>query len=358
MGIFVHWSMYDMRHFWQWLCGYVCVLLRGRQINRFLNLCSKNGIRLWKISSNIEHTVHVYIGLKDIYYLKPYLRKTKTRFKIVSKKGFPFWCHRHPRLKWMGVSLLILLCIFLYSLNFVWQIEIQGNDKISSYELIQFLEEHNITTGIKKDTIDCSSLESQLRQNFNEIGWISVSIYKTKLCIQMKESLYEHYESNQTDAGLRYDLVADRDGRIDSIVTRQGIPLVKKGSFVKKGQCLVMGQCEILDDAGATKEIISLCADALIYADVKRIFRIPLSEIEFLSFKIAENDSDEMLFFYANQKMNQIIKKLEENGVIILDKNVMIDKEEKNIVFIGEVITREQFGINILVEEQIDYEFE
>ena len=65
-----------------------------------------------------------------------------------------------------------------------------------------------------------------------------------------------------------------------------------------------------------------------------------------------------MLYFYANQKISHILKKIEENGVIILDKNVMIDKEEKNIVFIGEITTREQIGINIPVEEQIEYEFE
>ena len=47
-----------MRHLWQWLCGYVCIVLHGRQINRFLNLCSKNDIQLWKISRDIEYAVH------------------------------------------------------------------------------------------------------------------------------------------------------------------------------------------------------------------------------------------------------------------------------------------------------------
>lgn len=347
-----------MRHFGQWLCGYVCILLNGRQLNRFLNLCSKNGIRLWKISSNMEHTMRVHIRLKDIYYLKPYFRKTKTKFKILSKKGFPFWCYRHPFLKWMCVAIFIIALMFLYSFNFVWKIEIQGNNKISLYEITEFLENRNITTGIKKNSIDCSSLEHQLRQNFDELGWVSVSFYKTKLCIQLKESLYDPYESVELQRGVQYDLVAEKDGRIDSIVTREGTALVKKGEFVKKGQCLVKGQCEIIDDTGTTKELLYLCADAQIYADVKRIIRIPLSEMELISFKLTGNMTDEILHFYANQKINQIIKKIKENGVIILNKNVMIDKEEKNIVFIGEITTREQMGINILVEEQIDYEFE
>jgi len=347
-----------MRHFWQWLSGYVCILLKGRQINRFLNLCSKNGIRLWRISSDMEHAVRVYIGLKDIYYLKPYLHKTKTKLKIVSKKGFPFWCYRHPYLKWMFVVMLFVILIFIYSFNFVWQIEIYGNEKVSSHELNEFLLNQNITTGMKKESIDCSNLEYLLRQEFTELGWVSVSIHKTKLSIQVKESLYKEQESLPTESGIQYDFVANKDGVINSIVTRAGKAIVKKGEFVKKGQCLVEGQCEIIDDAGLVKDILLLRADALIYADVKRKLHFPMSEIEVFAAKLAGNTSDEMLFFYANQKINHILKNLEENGVIILDKNVMIDKEEKNIVFISEFYTREQIGITIPVEDQIEYEFE
>ena len=37
---------------------------------------------------------------------------------------------------------------------------------------------------------------------------------------------------------------------------------------------------------------------------------------------------------------------------------IVDNKEEKNIVFVAEITTIEQFGINILAEEQLDYEFE
>lgn len=347
-----------MRHFWQWLCGYVCILLRGRQINRFLNLCSRNGIRLWNISRDVEHVIRVHIGLKDFYYLKPYLRKTKTRMKIVSKKGFPFWCHRHPKLKWMFVAAFFALCLFVYSFHFVWQIEIYGNDKVSTYELMEFLEAQEIETGIKKDAIDCSFLEYQLRQNFNEVGWVSVYVNKTTLCIEIKESLYDEFEYTQEELGVQYNLVAEKDAVIHSIITRKGTSVVQTGQQVKAGDLLVLGQCEIYDDAGLVKDTLRFTADAQIFADVQSRIVIPLSEIELLSLKIAGNYSNETLFFLANQKINIILKKLEENGVIILDKNVMIDKEEKNIVFIGDIRTREQIGIKIPAEEQIEYEFE
>lgn len=347
-----------MRHFWQWLNGYVCILLRGRQLNRFLNLCSKNGIRLWNIKRNLEHKIQVHICLKDMYFMKPYLRKTKTRFRILYKKGFPFWCYRHPRLKWFFVLLISLLCLFIYSFRFVWQIEVHGNEKIYTYEIVQFLEEKNIHVGSNKEDINYTDLEYQLRQNFQDIAWISIYLNKSKLCIEIKESLYDEFEFETVDDGVSYDLIAEKDGIIYSIITRQGIALVEKGQAVSKGDTLVLGLCNVYDDSGIVKEQIKLKADALIYADTSLKIGTPLTEFEIVALKLAGNYSESKLFFLANKKLNPIIEKIEENGVIILDKNVMIDKERKNIVFIGEMNAREQIGINTLAEELIENEFE
>lgn len=346
-----------MRHFWQWLNGYVCILLQGRQINRFLNLCSKNGICLWRITRNLEQKIQVYVRLKDIYYLKPYLRKTKTKFNILYKKGFPFWCYRHPRLKWMFVLTVCFFSVFLYSFNFIWQIDIQGNEKIATYDIMQFLEEHNVRVGAKKETLDYTDLEYQFRQTFHDAGWISVYLDKSKLCINVKESLYDELNIEQDIDGVSYHLIAEKDAVIYSIITRQGIPMVEKGQRVFKGDTLVLGYCNIFDDSGVIKDQILLRADALIYADAKNKIYFPMTEMEIMGMKLAGNYSEKMIFFLANKKMNVILEKIAENGVIILDKSVMIDKDENNIVFIGEYETREQLGINILAEEYIENEF-
>ena len=116
--------------------------------------------------------------------------------------------------------------------------------------------------------------------------------------------------------------------------------------------------CEIYDDIGEIKETMYVYADALVYGDVKYTYRYPVSEIELAAWKIADVSSNNILVFFSKLKLNQIVQNLEENGVIIFDKNVMIDKKEKKIAFIGTVKTREQIGINIPVEEIREYEFE
>ncbi len=347
-----------MRQLWQWFCGYVQVSLRGRQVNRFLNLCSRNGISLWRVSYDINRMVRVHIRLKDFYEVKPFLKKTKTHLHVIKKSGFPFWCHRHPRLKWMFLVVFCVICMSFYSLSFVWDIQISGNEKLSTQEVLNYLEEQKIVVGIKRDEVNCTSLEHMLRKEFDQMGWVSVYMDHTSLCVEMKESLYEEFDDYPIDDGRGYHLVANKDALIHSIVTQAGTPVIKAGMTVKQGDVLVLGQCEIFDDIGEIKDVLQVQAQASVYGDVSYFFLEPLTEIEIFALKETGLYSNTMLEFIANHKLTQFIEKLEENGVIILDKNVMIDKKEKNIVFLGEIRAREQIGINIPVEEVREHEFE
>lgn len=347
-----------MRTFWQWLCGYVRISLCGRQVSRFLNLCSKNGIHLWRVSYDLEQNLRACLRLRDFYDIKPYLRKTKTRFKIVSKKGFPFWCYKHPRMKWFFVILFLGICLGLYSFNFIWNIEIKGNYKISEIEIMDCLTQNDITVGKKREDVDCTYIELQLRERFEDLGWVSVYFDHTNLCVELKESLYGELAEQDESTESSYHIISNKEAVISSIITRAGKALVKKGDEVQVGQVLVLGQCEIFDDNGEIKDVLSFPADALIYGDVVYEFSIPLSEIEIMSLKIAGVYDNQNLLRLGYQKMIPIIDKLQENGVIILDKNVIIEKDEKNICFQVKLYVREQIGIKIPAEEVWENEFE
>lgn len=347
-----------MRRFWQWLGGYICICLQGRQVNRFLNLCSRNGIHLWKIRYHMEHEIHANLRFIDFYELKPYLRKTKTKLRIISKTGFPFWCYRHPKLKWFFTICICLLFLALYSMNFVWNIEINGNQIVTSEAIIYCLQTNNIDIGQKKEELDCTSIEVMLRENFEQLGWVSVYFKNTILCIDVKESLYDEFKEVDIEEGKQYNLVANKAAKIVSIVTRKGIAAVEKDQDVKKGDVLVLGQNEIYDDTGAVKDILYFKADAQIYGDVIYEYVIPISELELVSLKIAGDIDENRLLHIGYQKTASYIKKLEDADVFILDQNVIVQKEERNICFLVTIYAREQIGINIPVEDVLKHEFE
>ncbi len=341
-----------MRHLLRWFMGYLHISLRGRQISRFLNLCSRNGISIWSIRKSIDHNLHFHIRLRDFYYLKPFLRKTRTHLRILGRHGYPFWCYRHPRLKWFPVFAMALLCIYLYSTTFIWNIRISGNEAISSEEIIAFLEEQDIRVGKPLEKVDCVSLETQMRQSFLGLGWVSVYLQDTKLCIDIKESLYGVLEENMRPDG-RYDIFANKDAYILSIITRKGKALTPKNTYVKQGDCLVQGICPIYNDSGEVQQILKLPAEAQIIGEVQYSYYDIITEMDILSMKIADSYTNSSIKALAEQKICHFLENLEENGVIILSKRVMIERQEHGLIIHLFVTAQEEIGITLPVEEEI-----
>jgi similar to stage IV sporulation protein len=339
-----------MKRLIRWFCGYIDVRLYGHQVNRFINLCSRNGIHLWDIKRDLEHYFRVLLRLRDFYALKPFLRKTRTRIRIIGRHGFPFWCHRHPHLKWVPVFALIVLCVYIYSRTLIWEIQIQGNDLITDYELLQVLEEQSVAIGCKSSSLDCSSLEYEIRKRFTEIGWVSVYYEHTRLCVDVRESLYGEQEDFPPDTN-RYDLIANKDAYVFSIVTRAGTPVITADTYVKKGDLLVKGFFYAYDDSGAIKTTKKVRAQAQILGDVVYDFCVPITEIEIMSIKISGADFEVSLRRLGQEKLRYYLELLENNGAVILDTKVIIEKNEKSVVYRGKIYAREEIGTNILVEE-------
>lgn len=204
--------------------------------------------------------------------------------------------------------------------------------------------------------------------------------------------------------GQSYSIVANKDAVIYSIVTRTGTPKVKAGDEVHAGDVLVVGHQEILNDNGEVGMVYDACADADIigevvydYSDIlpveetvneyqpghvtgmyvnlgQRRFSIPLgfhakeeSEQmeEYRQFHIT-NDfylpigigicreypltqktitlDKEMALDRAEENFHYFLSDLEENGVSIVDKNVMMSRNGQNYKVFGTIRAREAIG--------------
>ena len=73
--------------FIKWCLGYVKIELTGEYINRLLTLLKNNGISLWNVVP-IENGYEAYVYKNDVFQMKPLLRKTETKIKILNKYGW------------------------------------------------------------------------------------------------------------------------------------------------------------------------------------------------------------------------------------------------------------------------------
>lgn len=250
--------------FVKYLSGYLRVQVTGYAPERFLNLCSNHNILMWELT-RLPDGYEFYISVRGFRELKPFLKKTKTRVRIIRRYGFPFRLFRYRKRKLFFFGILFFFCFLFLLSRYIWNIEITGNTSVTDSAMLSYLTMQGCGYGAKKSAIDCSSLEEQIRMDYSNIIWTSAQISGTKLTIQIKENLITNQETAGKEDDAPQDIVADKDAVIERMITRNGVPQVTVGTEVKKGDILVCGRIEIVDDAGTVVNYRYTKADADIY---------------------------------------------------------------------------------------------
>lgn len=234
----------------------------GRSPERLLNLCTIHSIVLWNVANRASF-YEMNMSVRDFKRLRPLVRKTGTRIKIVRKCGLPFFLYRFRRRKmFFGGMLFSAALVYTLSL-FVWNIHFTGNVTQSTTELLAFLETLGVKHGVKKSDIVCETIETKLRNKYPEILWVSAELRGTRIIVRIKENEDKDIVSKtEKPDGTPVSIVSETDGVVKSIITRRGTPLVKAGDEVTAGQTLVAGWYEVKNDAGEIIRCEGVPADA------------------------------------------------------------------------------------------------
>ena len=364
-----------------------------------MNLCSNHDILLWDIKNQGEYYT-MCITVSGFRKLKGIVKKTGTKVAIQERCGLPFFIPRMKKRKIFLIGLLGSLVFWMWMSTFIWAVDISGNYSISEDIFMDFLRNHNVYVGMKRSKVDIEELEKKIRQDFEIVTWTSARIDGTRLVIQVRENEVdtggekmgettgqEEIKTAKNEFGS--DLVAEEDGVIVNMVTRQGVPQVSVGMEVKKGDILVSGSVPVYNEDSTVKFYQYYDADADVYIrrqlrkkeelplhyekkeytgeekremllsimDKDLVFR--MGKIKYENYdKITDKKQVKLLenfylpFYYGksvnreyivmdniytekevkaifSEKLIKYIESLEETGVQILKKNVTINKNQK-----------------------------
>lgn len=251
----------------RYLRGYLQVFFTGVSNERFLNLCRNHGIVIWKLAK-AEGGSTAYISLQDYRRLKPIIKKTHTFPYIRQKIGLPFLIFKYRKRKMFFISLLWFYALLYILSMFVWRIDFSGQERYTEETLSRFLAKKNIVGGMLCRDVHGKEIEDAIRKEYPDIGWVSVELDGTRLFVQILENVVPLVEEEQKKAK---HLVADRSGKVVSIVTRQGKPMVHAGDTVKKGDILISGVVDIVGDGDTVlrKQPVYADGDVVIRSKVK-----------------------------------------------------------------------------------------
>lgn len=402
-----------MIEFLKFLKGYVCIRVSGFSPERFMNLCSNRNILLWDIRKDRD-VYYMCLSISGFYKLRPIVKKTGTKVAIVKRCGLPFFMPKMWKRKVFILGFLLAAAFWVQTSRYIWAIEIEGNFMLTQDILMDFLEENQVCTGMKKESLNIEELEQNIRKEFYQITWTSAKLEGTKLTIQIKENelLEMEGEAEKENTMTASNLVAEQDGMIVSMIVREGIPQVTIGQEVKKGDVLVAGNVPVYQEDGTIRKYQYCNADADIilehvlkveealplhyekksytgrekkqfYLEIfGKIIRFGRQKSPFLSYDsidsnkqvqllanyylpiiygsrvyreyyiVEEKYTEEEAKFLLNEKFEKIIENLEEKGVQIIGKDVKIETNDVKWVFNGEFVVQEKTGINVAIEEE------
>ena len=224
-----------------YILGYLEIKVEGYFIEKFINNCLKSNIFLWNIKRKRTTIMTCNIGVKDFKNIRKILKKTNCRIKIEKKKGLPFTFNKYRKRKIFALLIFIILIIIAILSNFVWNIQIEGPEKISKDELIQTLKEEGLSIGKFKPGIETREIINKVRLDRDDIAWIGIEITGTNAIVKVVEA---EEKPEIVDEDEYCNIVATKDGVVTKIMAQNGTPLVKNGDLIKKGTVLIGGWLE------------------------------------------------------------------------------------------------------------------
>ena len=126
----------------KYILGYVHVRLEGFFVERVMNKVRKEKLFMWNIKRDKTTIIYLNIGIRDFKRLVKIARENKCSIKIINRNGFPFLINKYKKRKIFAITLIVLLITLIVLSNFIWNIDIQGTDKIKKDEIVSLLKEN------------------------------------------------------------------------------------------------------------------------------------------------------------------------------------------------------------------------
>lgn len=223
------------------ITGMVKIKVEGFFIERFLNLCKNENIIFKSLEKKDSSFITFEIMKSDFRKLKVIARKTGCKVKIENKTGLPFFVNKYKKRKVFAVAVSVIAFFIIGLSNFIWEVEIEGLQKIGKEDFKNYIEEKGIKVGCFKPQINIEQIENEIKIQREDIAWVSIEFLGTKAKISIKEAIDIPKIINKDEI---VDIVANSDAVIEKIVVRNGTARVKEGDVVKKGDLLVEGIME------------------------------------------------------------------------------------------------------------------
>ena len=178
------------------------------------------------------------MGIKDFKKIRKFRKNTKCSVHITKKHGLPFFLYKHKKRKALVIGIIIFFAILSFLTQFIWIIEITGNENITYEEILKCANDGGLHTGMPAGRVNSAEIQSYMMTNMEKLSFVSVNRKGSTVTIDVRE---REDKRKHFDKDTPTNIVASKSGVIESILVQSGTAIVKKGDIVYEGQLLVSG---------------------------------------------------------------------------------------------------------------------
>ena len=154
------------------------------------------------------------------------------------QSGVPFFLGRFRRRYALLVGLALSLTAVCVLSQFVLTIEVEGNEAVSTAEILTELRRQGLRPGVYGPGLDEGTISSAALLGLPELAWMSVNLHGIRAEVLVREAVPAPEVDDEEQVG---SIVARSSGIVTHIEPLSGEALVAQGDTVLAGEVLISG---------------------------------------------------------------------------------------------------------------------
>lgn len=227
-----------MRKLYDLARGTVRLKVSGAQPERILNFCAEKGIEFWDASPCEDFSVSFSAFSSDCAAIMSQSGKNGLEIELLSEKGGRKLASSVKRRAVFVVLAVVSVTLASVSSLFLWNIEIEGNDKLSDAQILRALSDCGVDYGVFWPSLSSDEVRSRVVAEMPEIAWLSLNVRSSRAHIVVHERVDKPEIVNEK---APCDIVAAKSGVIKRMSVLEGESAAVPGSAVAEGDVLVRG---------------------------------------------------------------------------------------------------------------------
>lgn len=219
----------------RYIKGYILFSASGNFVERFINLIARNQISIWGTKKKGKYLCS-NVSVKDYEKLLNIAKQTETSIEIEKEVGVPYKKKKYKKRKGLAVGIVFFVLFIFAMSNFIWSIEITGNEDVPQEKIFDALENVGVKVGTYIGGIDFDIMQQKVMLQLDGVAWMGYILDGTRLTIEVREEIEAPELVGKKEP---CNVVAKKTGVITKLSVYEGSPEAKVGDTVMAGDLIV-----------------------------------------------------------------------------------------------------------------------